>query len=117
MLCGQPHHVTQRGNNRQDVFFVDGDRRVYLELLQAHCERYGFALLGYCLMGNHTRPMLIHPVLQDTQATLSTGPPTRRPPYDGILCRLACGCLLPPGGRMRSSAAFLVDIPTRGLSR
>lgn len=64
MLCGQPHHVTQRGNNRQDVFFVDDDRRVYLELLQAHCERYGFALLGYCLMGNHIQnpgtPYLFH---------------------------------------------------------
>ncbi|MFH0981453.1 MAG: transposase, partial [Planctomycetota bacterium] len=23
VLPGQPHHVTQRGNNRQDVFFVD----------------------------------------------------------------------------------------------
>ena len=22
-----PHHVTQRGNNRQDVFFTDDDRR------------------------------------------------------------------------------------------
>lgn len=53
VLSGQPHHVTQRGNNGQDVFFVDDDRRVYLELLQAHSERYGFALLGYCLMGNH----------------------------------------------------------------
>ena len=25
VLEGQPHHITQRGNNRQDVFFVDGD--------------------------------------------------------------------------------------------
>ena len=22
------HHITQRGNNRQDVFFIDDDRRV-----------------------------------------------------------------------------------------
>ena len=28
-----PHYITQRGNNRQDVFFTDDDRRVYLELL------------------------------------------------------------------------------------
>ncbi len=27
-----PHHVTQRGNNRQDVFFVDDDRASYLGL-------------------------------------------------------------------------------------
>jgi putative transposase len=29
-----PHHVTQRGNNRQPVFFSDDDRRFYLALLQ-----------------------------------------------------------------------------------
>ena len=28
----KPHHITQRGNNRQDVFFVDDDRRVYWPL-------------------------------------------------------------------------------------
>jgi putative transposase len=48
-----PHHVTQRGNNRQDVFFVDDDRRTYLDLLRTHCDRFGFDLLAYCLMTNH----------------------------------------------------------------
>jgi len=48
-----PHHVTQRGNNRQDVFFVDDDRRMYLKLLAAQCRRHGVKLLGYCLMTNH----------------------------------------------------------------
>ncbi len=28
------HHVTQRGSNRQDVFFVDDDRATYPGLLQ-----------------------------------------------------------------------------------
>ena len=31
IVPGCPHHVTQRGDNRQDVFFVDDDRRVYVE--------------------------------------------------------------------------------------
>lgn len=53
VLPGQPHHITQRGNNRQDVFFVDDDRRVYLDLLQDHCAQYAFTVLGYCLMNNH----------------------------------------------------------------
>ena len=48
-----PHHITQRGNNRQDVFFVDDDRRVYLSYLKEHCEKYGVELLGWCLMTNH----------------------------------------------------------------
>jgi putative transposase len=47
------HHITQRGNNRQDVFFVDDDRRVYLSILKEHCEQYGLEILGWCLMTNH----------------------------------------------------------------
>ncbi len=53
VVAGQPHHVTQRGNNRQDVFFVDDDRRVYLELLRDHAQRFGFSVPGHCLMTNH----------------------------------------------------------------
>jgi len=34
-MLGMFCHITQRGNHQQDVFFVDDDRRVYLELLQA----------------------------------------------------------------------------------
>ena len=33
VVAGCAHHIVQRGNNRQDVFFVDDDRRGYLELL------------------------------------------------------------------------------------
>jgi putative transposase len=32
IAVGFAHHVTQRGNDRQDVFLVDDDRRVYLEV-------------------------------------------------------------------------------------
>jgi putative transposase len=35
-----PHHITQRGNNQQDVFFVDDDRTVYLELLKEHSQKF-----------------------------------------------------------------------------
>ncbi len=36
-----PHHITQRGNDRQDVFFVDNDRRVYLSILRNQLQKYG----------------------------------------------------------------------------
>ncbi len=52
-MAGCAHHITQRGNNRQDVFFVDDDRRVYLELLREQAVKYGLDILAYCLMGNH----------------------------------------------------------------
>jgi putative transposase len=48
-----PHHVTQRGNNQEKVFFSDEDRIVYLKILKDQCDRYSVAVLGYCLMANH----------------------------------------------------------------
>lgn len=50
---GIPHHVTQRGNNRQNVFLCDDDRRFYLDTLHSKCTIHGVALLGYCLLSNH----------------------------------------------------------------
>jgi putative transposase len=33
VFSGVPHHVTQRGNRRENVFFSDADRQAYLEWL------------------------------------------------------------------------------------
>jgi len=54
-----PHHITQRGNNRQDVFFVDDDRKVYLELLREQSDKNGLSVMGYCLMTNHVHLIAI----------------------------------------------------------
>jgi putative transposase len=59
VISGVPHHVTQRGNNRQDVFFVDDDRRVYLSLLGRAAQKEGLSLMGYCLMTNHVHLIAI----------------------------------------------------------
>ena len=56
---GVPHHITQRGNNRQDVFLLDEDRRFYIEALRAQSEQHGLAILGYCLMTNHVHLVAI----------------------------------------------------------
>ena len=48
-----PHHIVQRGNNRQDVFFVDDDREAYLGILKYQADRYGLVVHAYCLMTNH----------------------------------------------------------------
>jgi len=53
VVPGASHHITQRGNNQFDVFFVPDDRRVYLEYLREQGARFGFRLEGYCLMTNH----------------------------------------------------------------
>lgn len=54
-----PHHVTQRGGRRQDVFFIPGDRCVYLELLSHYGARYGVELLAYTLMTNHVHHLVV----------------------------------------------------------
>jgi hypothetical protein len=38
LAAGCAHHMTQWGNNRQDVFLVEDDRRVYLELLREQAD-------------------------------------------------------------------------------
>ncbi len=48
-----PHHVIQRGNRRQDVFFNDADRLAYLRLLRGACGRYDVKIWAWCLMRNH----------------------------------------------------------------
>lgn len=50
---GFPHHVTQRGNRREPVFFEDGHRHKYLLLLMDYKQRYGLDIWAYCLMTNH----------------------------------------------------------------
>jgi putative transposase len=48
-----PHHITQRGNRREDVFFAEEDYRVYLEWLQQYSHQHQLEILAYCLMTNH----------------------------------------------------------------
>ena len=59
VLKGVAHHITQRGNNKQEVFFVDDDRRVYLEILKEQSQRFGLDVLGYRLMTNHVHIIAI----------------------------------------------------------
>ena len=53
VIPGIPHHVTQRGNRRGDLFFCDEDRLVFLEMLFEACVKSALALIAYCLMSNH----------------------------------------------------------------
>ena len=59
VVPNHPHHVTQRGNRRQSVFFGDDDYRAYLALTQDACERAETAVLAYCLMPNHVHLIMV----------------------------------------------------------
>ena len=53
VIPGLPHHITQRGNRRQQTFFNDGDYEAYLELMSEWCREEGVEIWSYCLMPNH----------------------------------------------------------------
>ncbi|MBS3819951.1 transposase [bacterium] len=53
VIPGFPHHIIQRGNRRQKVFFQDEDKAFYLKLLKFHSRKEGIAIWVYCLMDNH----------------------------------------------------------------
>ena len=58
IVPGLPHHVTQRGNRREPIFFEDGDQEVYRDLLAEQARKAGVEVWAYCLMPNHVHLIL-----------------------------------------------------------
>jgi len=54
-----PHHVTQRGNGRAQVFFGDDDYAIYRALLAESCRAAGVAVWAWVLMPNHVHLILV----------------------------------------------------------
>jgi putative transposase len=67
VAIGAPHHITQRGNDRQDVFIDDSVRRTYLDLLAEHAGKNDLKVLAYCLMTNHVH-LVVVPESEDSMA-------------------------------------------------
>ena len=55
-----PHHIIQRGNNRQATFFSECDYRYYLECLRQAKKKCLCRVYAYVLMTNHVH-LLIEP--------------------------------------------------------
>jgi putative transposase len=58
VLPGYPHHVVQRGHDKQAVFATDDDYRYYLGNLAEFKALYGVKAYAYCLMTNHVHLLL-----------------------------------------------------------
>ena len=52
-LPGCPHHVIQRGNNRQAIFISKTDYQTLLDLLVENADKFDVAIHAYVLMSNH----------------------------------------------------------------
>lgn len=70
VVPNMPHHITQRGNRREDVFFSDDDRRRYLDLLAKYSAKHGLDLVAYCLMSNHVHLVVIPRAPESLAGTL-----------------------------------------------
>ena len=66
---GLPYHITQRGTNREHVFFSEGDRLLYLQLLHDNMADAQCGVLAYCLMTNHVHFVIV-PEREDSLARL-----------------------------------------------
>lgn len=65
-FSGACYHVTLHGNNRQDVFLTNQDRRYFLGLLKTHKERFDLLVYAYCML-----PNAVHLVIETRRPNLS----------------------------------------------
>ena len=65
---GGIYHVTNRGNDRHDIFRDEGDKDVFLSLVVAEIERCGWLLHDYALLDNH-----FHLLIETPEPNLSRG--------------------------------------------
>ena len=67
---GYPHHVIQRGNNRQPIFVDGDDRERFLQLLRDYARQFQVAVHAYVLMDNHVHLLLTPQTAQGVPALM-----------------------------------------------
>jgi putative transposase len=65
---GALYHITSRGNKKEDIFLSDGDRVLFLGVLDEVCKRYRWICYSYCLMSNH-----YHLLIETPEGNISKG--------------------------------------------
>ncbi len=70
VFANLPHHVTQRGNRREDIFFTDEDREAYLSWLKEYSDKHQVEILAYCLMTNHVHLVAVPATEEGLQRVL-----------------------------------------------
>ena len=58
-VAGMPHHVLQRGNNKNRIFFSPGDYKFFLEVLYEAKLKHPCRIYSYCLMTNHFHLLVV----------------------------------------------------------
>ena len=71
VLPDVPHHVTQRGNRRMEIFSESSDFALYRDLLAERLKHYGVVCSAYCLMPNHVH-LLLTPTRSDAASAAAS---------------------------------------------
>ena len=58
VLPHYPHHIVQRGHNRNVIFAERQDYQRYLDTLREYKQKYAVAVYAFCLMTNHVHLLL-----------------------------------------------------------
>ena len=69
---GYPHHIIQRGNNREVVFYDDEDKKKYIALLIKYAGKRDSSVMAYCLMSNHVH-LLVRPLTEESLSKTMQG--------------------------------------------
>ena len=72
VASGFPHHVVQRGNNREKVFLSEADKEKYLSFLKKYSAKWNAPILAYCLMNNHVH-LLTRPIKNESLYKMMQG--------------------------------------------
>jgi len=70
--AGYPHHIIERGNNRERVFRDPTDYEKYFFFLSKYSEEKEVPVLAYCLMPNHIH-LLVRPSDEEALAKIMQG--------------------------------------------
>lgn len=62
------YHITARGNRKENIFYSDRDRYVFLDKMNETFVKYSFICYAHCLIDNH-----YHLVLKTPNANISEG--------------------------------------------
>lgn len=52
------YHIIIRGNNRQNIFYDDNDRKIFISLLKKYTDQLNISVYAYCLMNNHVHLLI-----------------------------------------------------------
>lgn len=119
VVPGVPHHVTQRGNRKEQTFFNDEDYALYRSLLGEAAKKAGAEVWAYVLMPNHVHAIVVPPDEDGLRRTFAdahrryTNHINRRNGWTGHLWQGRFGSVAMDGGQVLKAVKYISLNPVR----